>query len=103
MRCDSLVDAFVSRVKALPCYVQSGVDLINRSLSYLADNDLDTCIVKAKKLRPVVLGHEPWSIAEIDALQEAVAHHGNNLESIADELKSKSLADIVKRYYITLG
>lgn len=97
------VDSFVTKVKAFPAYVPAGVDLLNRALAYLVENDPTKSLVKAKKLRAISMGHEPWTDEEKKDLLREIAQHGNNLETIAENFKTKNLKDIVKRYYIILG
>lgn len=83
-----------------PMYASCGVEVINKALAYLAENDPETSIAKLKKLRPPLA---PWSDSEKKHLLDGVADHGNDLEAIAGNIKTKSLADIVKRYYMFLG
>lgn len=94
---------FVTAAKRLPIYAQAGVDVINRSLAYLFENDIPTSLLKIKKIRQIAIGHNIWTDEERASLIEGVAHHGNNLSSIAESIPTKSISDIVKRYYICIG
>lgn len=60
-------------------------------------------LFKSKKIKQTELGHAMWTDFEIEDFGEAALHHGNDIEAISDEMRSKSIADIVKRYYIFLG
>lgn len=97
------VDTLLSELRKLPTYAIAGVDLIDRTLALVRDGDTAAALTAARKLKQTDLGHAIWSKEDQTKLVEGAAHHGNDIEDIADEIESKSIADIVKRYYMVLG
>jgi hypothetical protein len=49
------------------------------------------------------MGHPVWTSDEQAKLVELTERYGNDIEDIADEIKTKKIGEIVKRYYIVLG
>lgn len=99
----TLVDTLLAEIRKLPTYAIAGVDLIDRTLALVRDGDTAAALTAARKLKQTDLGHAIWSKEDQTKLVEGAAHHGNDIEDIADEIESKSIADIVKRYYMVLG
>ena len=87
----------------LPLYQIAGVDLIDKALSQFDPLNLASILPKLKKIKQTDLGFTVWSDYEIEDFIEVVAHHGNDIEAIVGELKTKSIADVVRRYYMVVG
>ena len=88
----------------MPAYAAAGVDLIDRALTLLEGaTSTASALNKMKKIKGIDLGHAAWTEYEAEDLNDAVAYHGNDIESVAKEVKSKTLQEIVNRYYISIG
>lgn len=98
------VETYLASVRKLPAYASAGVDLIDRALGSLEGAASPTAaLAKIKKVKALDLGHPMWTEYEIEDMNDSVAYHGNDIEMVAKEVKSKSLSEIVNRYYISLG
>lgn len=97
------MDKLLNDTKALPVYKVAGVDLIDKVLSLVGTSSIAEAIPTARGITQTQLGHAIWSTEESTKLVQGVAHHNNDLEEISDEIETKSLSDIVKKYYILLG
>lgn len=97
------MDKLLKDIKALPVYTAAGVDLIDKTLSLIKDGNIAEALLAAAKVSQTDLGHAIWTGEERKKLVEGAAHHNNDIEEIADEIETKTIADIVKRYYMILG
>lgn len=101
------VDEVVAKVKKLPVYAHAGVDMIDRAISLLNNGnggvDSETVLQMVGKLSQAELGFPVWSELDKKRLRDCIAHHGNDIEDIADKIPSKKIKDVVKRYYIVHG
>ncbi|KAK4700557.1 hypothetical protein P7C70_g5687, partial [Phenoliferia sp. Uapishka_3] len=100
---DDKLDTFVRNIKELPLYATAGVDLIDRGLSFIRNDNTAAALVAARKATPGSVGHPGWTQAERDLLTEGALHHGNDIDEISAEIPTKKIGDVVKRYYISIG
>lgn len=100
---DPAIDTFLATVRKLPAYASAGVDLIDKALSYLDGSNVASALNRTRKVKGVDLGHAVWNDFEEADFIECVAYHGNDLERVELENKTKTMEEIVQHYYITLG
>lgn len=98
-----IVDKLLKSIKSLPVYAVAGVDLIDKTLSLIKDGNISEALIAAGKIPQTSLGCAVWTTEEKKKLVEGAAHHNNDIEEISDEIEGKTLADIVKRYYMVIG
>jgi len=92
-------------VKKLRSYSSAGVDVLNRAVRLLAENngDIPATIAALRKVPLATLGHAIWNEAERKQLSDGAAQYHNDIAEIAKHIKTKKMSDVVKKYYISIG
>jgi len=99
------VEILFNDVKKLRSYSSAGVDVLNRAVKLLAehDGDIPATIAALRKVPLATLGHAVWNEAERKQLSEGASQYHNDIAEIAKHIKTKKMADVVKKYYISIG
>ncbi|KAM0752172.1 hypothetical protein T439DRAFT_324248 [Meredithblackwellia eburnea MCA 4105] len=100
---DEKLDEFVDAIRQLPVYEVAGVDLIDRGLGLVHEGDTEKALDDTREVSSVEIGHAVWTEAELKLLSDGARAHGNDIEEIADEIPTKAIGDVVKKYYIDIG
>lgn len=99
------VEILFNDVKKLRSYSSAGVDVLNRAVKLLAENngDIPATIAALRKVPLATLGHAIWNEAERKQLSDGAAQYQNDIAEIAKHIKTKKMSDVVKKYYISIG
>ncbi|GAA5966106.1 hypothetical protein JCM3765_002607 [Sporobolomyces pararoseus] len=102
---DEVFEILFNDVKKLRSYSSAGVDVLNRAVKLLAENngDIPATIAALRKVPLATLGHAVWNEAERKQLSDGAAQYHNDIAEIAKLIKTKKMSDVVKKYYISIG
>ncbi|GAA6010718.1 hypothetical protein JCM11491_002912 [Sporobolomyces phaffii] len=102
---DEVFEILFNDVKKLRSYSSAGVDVLNRAVKLLQENDGDipATIAALRKVPLATLGHAIWNEAERKQLSDGAAQHHNDIAEIAKLITTKKMSDVVKKYYISIG
>ncbi|GAA5910796.1 uncharacterized protein JCM6883_000321 [Sporobolomyces salmoneus] len=102
---DEVFEILFNDVKKLRSYSSAGVDVLNRAVKLLAENngDIPATIAALRKVPLATLGHAIWNEAERKQLSDGAAQYHNDIAEIAKHIKTKKMSDVVKKYYISIG
>ncbi|GAA5860030.1 hypothetical protein JCM1840_001847 [Sporobolomyces johnsonii] len=102
---DETLQELFTEAKKLRSYTSAGVDVLNRAILLLQSNDGDVpaTIAALRKVTQTQLGHAVWTEDEKKKLADGAAQWHNDIEEIARTIKTKKMADVVKKYYISIG
>ncbi|GAA6062897.1 hypothetical protein JCM10212_004346, partial [Sporobolomyces blumeae] len=102
---DETLDQLFVEVKKLRSYAAAGVDLLNRAVKLLQENegDVSSTIAALRKIPQAALGHAVWNEGEKKQLMDGAAQWHNDIAEIAKHIPTKKIADVVKKYYISIG
>ncbi|GAA5923198.1 hypothetical protein JCM1841_005926 [Sporobolomyces salmonicolor] len=102
---DETLEELFTEAKKLRSYTSAGVDVLNRAILLLQANDGDVpaTIAALRKVTQTQLGHAVWTEDEKKKLADGAAQWHNDIEEIARTIKTKKMADVVKKYYISIG